>query len=302
MSTPAPNQPQPTLKVLVVEDDRASRLVLRHILAKAGNVEITEAVDGFEAYELLNNGSDIPALCLLDINMPRMDGLELLRQIRANPAQAGMKVCFCSAVRDRALVGQACSIKPDFYVLKPYSPQTILQVVEKVRNASAVPAVLENSQVADTQLKLTPDTDNASLGEFIHKIEDLKAQVSGFMRQDPTGAGHTLEGAKVGAGGMGAARLYEALEQITKDFSPGGQSAGEDVSARPNEDDLGLRAEELMKGMQRIREDFEIVQAMGRRLTEQLAATRPEAAAQAPIPPAQKELSALAIEEAAQIV
>src|SRR5258708_8472178 len=69
------------MQILVVEDDKTSRLVLHRILESTGDLEIIEATDGVKAWELLDGGLH-PALCFLDINMPKLNGLELLERIR----------------------------------------------------------------------------------------------------------------------------------------------------------------------------------------------------------------------------
>lgn len=280
------------LKVLVVEDDKPSRMVLRHILTKAGGVEITEAFDGVEAWELLDEGHR-PDLCFLDINMPRMDGLELLRNIRADPSKARIKVCFCSAIRDRSLVGQACTTKPDFYVLKPFSPQTILQVLNKVRLPSGTQGPLESFEQVCSRLNVTVETYNDSLQKFIEKIEELKLELtSRFMKQDIESACVMLEGAKLHAQQVGAHRLYKTLDNLTAAFRPNARIPGP-LPTSPDEF-LGIFADELMKGMQHIHEELESVKAASQRLAAQMQAAKEGSASTAGME--KLELTALARE------
>jgi hypothetical protein len=77
--------PKP-LRILIVEDDKTSRIVLRHILEALGDQEIYEAEDGLKAWEMLNGGL-VPQLCFLDLNMPRMNGIEL--QFEGSPERGG---------------------------------------------------------------------------------------------------------------------------------------------------------------------------------------------------------------------
>lgn len=275
--SPAPsNGGGPPIKVFVVEDDKPSRLVLRHILTKAGGVEISEAYDGVEAWGMLENGLR-PDLCFLDINMPRMDGLELLRNIRADPRKAGLKVCFCSAIRDRSLVSQACTTKPDFYVIKPFSPQTVLQVLNKVRSPTGTQGPLESFEQVCSRLNVTVECYSESLQEFIQRIEDLKSELtSRFMKQDIESACVMLEGAKMHARQMGAHRLYNTFESLTSAFRPNGRMPG----ALPASTDefLGTFADQLMKGMQLIHEELESVRVAGQRLAAQVQAAKDGAA------------------------
>ncbi len=70
--------------VIIVDDDPTNRVLLRSVCEKIGIGIIDEAEDGVIAMELISRFQ--PDLILLDIHMPRMDGLELMRQLRANPA------------------------------------------------------------------------------------------------------------------------------------------------------------------------------------------------------------------------
>ena len=75
---------RPRLRVLIVEDDSTSRLVLRGILETLDGLEIFEAGDGLQAWEMLDGGL-LPQLCFLDLNMPQLNGVELLKRIRNDP-------------------------------------------------------------------------------------------------------------------------------------------------------------------------------------------------------------------------
>ena len=122
------------IRVLIADDDETSRLFLRSILEGIGGLDVCEAVDGQQAWEMLDGGLE-PRLCFIDIDMPRLTGLELLKRIRADRRLAGIKVCFCSAVRERQLVMQAAALQPDYYNLKPYPRASIQAQVRKVLGA-----------------------------------------------------------------------------------------------------------------------------------------------------------------------
>jgi two-component system chemotaxis response regulator CheY len=131
---------QASLRILIVEDDRTSRIVLRRLVEGAGGVEVREAEDGLKAWEMLEGGL-LPDLCLVDINMPRMDGLELLKRIRGDARLAGLKVCFCSAVVDAQTMARAAASHPDDYILKPYVRAVVEAQVRKARAARAAAPV-----------------------------------------------------------------------------------------------------------------------------------------------------------------
>ena len=69
------------MRILIAEDDLTSRTVLCGVLRKSGH-EVVETSDGAEAWNMLRQ-ADAPRLAILDWVMPRMDGLEVIRRVRA---------------------------------------------------------------------------------------------------------------------------------------------------------------------------------------------------------------------------
>ena len=68
------------MKILIAEDDELSRMLLRDILEKEPGYEVIEAADGQAAWKLLEDGLT-PDLCILDVMMPFLDGIGLLKKI-----------------------------------------------------------------------------------------------------------------------------------------------------------------------------------------------------------------------------
>jgi len=73
-----------TSKLLIIEDNRFERLVLRHILETTGFIHVDEAVNGVEGLKKIQNNQ--PDLIILDIEMPQMNGIEFCKKISSNPA------------------------------------------------------------------------------------------------------------------------------------------------------------------------------------------------------------------------
>ena len=110
-------------RVLVVDDERLNRTVLRAALAKQGH-DVVEAVDGREALDRLAEGPiDV---VLLDIMMPVMDGYATLQAIKADPALARIPVIIISGVDDVASVVRCIEMGATDYLPKPFQP-AILQ-------------------------------------------------------------------------------------------------------------------------------------------------------------------------------
>lgn len=107
------------LLVLVVDDMAAIRRMLRHMLQTLGvRRPVHEAADGLEAWEALQN--KVYDLVICDINMPRMNGLELLRRFRAHPRYETTPFLMITGEVSEEVVAAAAESEVDGYLLKPF--------------------------------------------------------------------------------------------------------------------------------------------------------------------------------------
>ena len=102
---------------LIVDDSRIIRKVARRILEDMG-FEVAEAADGLEALAYCR--SEMPRAVLLDWNMPAMDGLTFLRQLRVEPGGDAPTVLFCSVENEPHRIREALDAGADEYVMKPF--------------------------------------------------------------------------------------------------------------------------------------------------------------------------------------
>jgi two-component system chemotaxis response regulator CheY len=102
---------------LVVDDSRVVRKVARRILEDLG-FEVAEAGDGVEALAWVR--TTMPDVVLLDWNMPAMNGLEFLRQLRREPGGEAPRVVFCSVENDLDRIREALDEGADEYIMKPF--------------------------------------------------------------------------------------------------------------------------------------------------------------------------------------
>ncbi len=109
--------------VLVVDDDPDIREVVADLLRIEG-LPVRAAADGFAALEQLTSGSGRPSVVLLDLMMPRMDGWELARRMRADAALAPIPICTMSAV-DGVPEGVVHALK------KPFDPDELIAIVSR---------------------------------------------------------------------------------------------------------------------------------------------------------------------------
>ncbi len=113
------------LDVLIVDDSAAIRKILQRVLVQADVMlgRVVEANDGSEALEKLK--TETVGLVLSDINMPKMDGLELLSRIRAEAAWKTLPVVMITTEGSQNKVMQALELGANGYVRKPFTAEQI---------------------------------------------------------------------------------------------------------------------------------------------------------------------------------
>ena len=111
--------------VLIVDDSAAIRKILQRVLMQAEVPlgQVFEAGDGLQALEMLKTQS--VNLILSDINMPNMDGIQLLGQIKANAAWRNMPVIMITTEGSQAKVMEAVQLGAAGYVRKPFTAEQI---------------------------------------------------------------------------------------------------------------------------------------------------------------------------------
>lgn len=125
-------------KILVVDDDPNIREVICFALAKAGYATVT-AADGRQALSLCER--ERPALLVLDILMPEMDGIEVCRRLRADPARDHLPILFVSSKDDEIDRILGLELGGDDYVAKPFSPRELVARVKAILRRTALPAL-----------------------------------------------------------------------------------------------------------------------------------------------------------------
>jgi CheY-like chemotaxis protein len=124
--------PRRVYKVLVADDEPAVRALLQVVLDDPGVYELVVAEDGEEALALVR--AERPDMVILDVQMPKVDGLEVCRRIRATPELAGTHVMILTAMARGADKDLAREAGANEYVTKPFSPKVLRQ---RVREAFA---------------------------------------------------------------------------------------------------------------------------------------------------------------------
>ena len=110
------------MKILVVDDSSTMRRIIKNTLQRLGHQEILEAEHGAEAWQILGQHSDINVL-ITDWNMPEMNGLELVKKVRAEAKYVDMPIIMVTTEGGKAEVITALKAGVNNYIVKPFTPQ-----------------------------------------------------------------------------------------------------------------------------------------------------------------------------------
>ena len=125
------------LTILLAEDDDGHARLIERNLQRAGFVNrIVRARDGQEALDLVRGGSGLPPgtqfLLLLDINMPRMDGLEVLRQLKGDLRTAKIPVIMLTTTDDPREVERCYQLGCSVYITKPVRYEDFVEALTRL--------------------------------------------------------------------------------------------------------------------------------------------------------------------------
>ncbi len=129
MITPTPN-PRPQLRILIADDHPLFRQGLRQAIeAEPGFIVVSEVGDGHKALQAIQDLT--PDLCILDLNMPGLDGLEVLRQMKVLPSRPA--VIILTMYKEEDLFNAAMDLAVGGYVLKESAVTDILNAIHVVQ-------------------------------------------------------------------------------------------------------------------------------------------------------------------------
>lgn len=117
-------------KVIVVDDSSTARQQVTDALRGAG-YQVIEAVDGQEGVTQVGAHPDAKMI-LCDVNMPRMNGLEMLKAVKGAGQNAGMKFLMITTEAQPALVREAKEGGASGWIIKPFKPELLLAAVRKL--------------------------------------------------------------------------------------------------------------------------------------------------------------------------
>jgi len=121
-----------TQRALIIDDSKAMRSILRRIVAGLG-FETAEAAHGREALDHLEAATAtgrVPHLCLIDWNMPVMDGYTFITEVRRRPEWRHVTLMMVTTESEQGQIVRALAAGAHEYVIKPFTPDAIVEKLE----------------------------------------------------------------------------------------------------------------------------------------------------------------------------
>jgi len=112
------------LKLLVVDDSSTMRRIIKNTLARLGYKDVLEGADGVEGWNQLDSNPEVEML-ITDWNMPEMNGLELVKKVRADERFKDLPIIMVTTEGGKAEVITALKAGVNNYIVKPFTPQVL---------------------------------------------------------------------------------------------------------------------------------------------------------------------------------
>jgi two-component system chemotaxis response regulator CheY len=118
------------MKILIVDDFSTMRRIIKNLLRDLGFTNTQEADDGATALPMLQNGNF--DFLITDWNMPGMQGIDLLKTVRADPNLNTLPVLMVTAEAKREQIVEAAQSGVNGYIVKPFTAQTLEEKINKI--------------------------------------------------------------------------------------------------------------------------------------------------------------------------
>ena len=124
------------MKILVVDDSSTMRRIIKNTLARLDHKNILEGADGLEGWDVLDDNPDVEML-ITDWNMPEMNGLELVKKVRADSRFTELPIIMVTTEGGKSEVIVALKAGVNNYIVKPFTPQILKEKLAAVFGVEA---------------------------------------------------------------------------------------------------------------------------------------------------------------------
>jgi len=166
------------MKVLVVDDDVVSRMVLMHLIDACGSFDILEAEDGEDAWQQMAAGLR-PDICFCDLRMPRLSGMDLLQRVKADSALGAMPFVMVTSANDSATIDQAAGLGANGYLVKPFKGDEVQNYMAPFTGAPG--SATETAQASMARLGISGERLLVYLGGFQSQLTTASAEIAALL-------------------------------------------------------------------------------------------------------------------------
>ncbi|MBQ6860303.1 MAG: sporulation transcription factor Spo0A [Clostridia bacterium] len=173
---------QEKIKVVIADDNLEFAEIVREFLNHKPDIEVVEiANDGEAALEVLQRVE--PDVALLDIVMPKLDGIGVLEKLNALPNKLKTKFIVLSAIGQDVVTQKTMMLGAEYYMIKPFELELLLKRIREIKNGlleSRTPKVLGVAQVKTPYITENPNSLETSVTNIIHDV-GVPAHIKGYQ-------------------------------------------------------------------------------------------------------------------------
>lgn len=155
------------MKVLLVDDSGLSRKVQAKVLREVGLESISEARNGLDALKKLEEGNWSVDLILTDWNMPGMDGISLIQEVRKHPKGQRLPIIVVSSEGEDARIAQAFQVGASSYITKPFKKEVLQRKIQAVRAIAEIDQASGGAPAGGEVPLIEGDLERLGLAELV---------------------------------------------------------------------------------------------------------------------------------------
>lgn len=122
-------------EILLIEDNDGDAVLAQEaILYNKSDIELTRARNGSEAFQILTGTKSMPDLILLDLNLPGMNGIEILQLLKSDPKTSSIPVIIFSMSNNEADISLCYQLKANSFITKPLDLKAFFEVFKTIEN------------------------------------------------------------------------------------------------------------------------------------------------------------------------